>query len=272
LQYDKIVLNQDRPLTVARALPNRTKATFVRWRFAWATMFATTTAMCVIPSGCAVTDEQAVTPPQPSDLSSFHRALSPSTVVALQNCVNEGVSRLSRHSYELAFEVQVTRQGVVDDVDLNGKGLDDVELEECMIDALEAMVVSDLLLQDTSLPTTSQNVLPSGRTLIGTADVLPQLIELAPIVVSASGVTIVVGVGVIVLTTAVIAHMSKECKAEWRRAKKKCRDYLDSNDPPTGVTGGYINTKDFARGLVSMRCGGNRADDGGQGARPGRRT
>jgi hypothetical protein len=47
------------------------------------------------------------------------------------------------------------------------------------------------------------------------------------------------------------------CKEEWEAARKQCIEWLSSPNPPRGVTGGYRNIEDCARGLVSERCGGN---------------
>ena len=47
------------------------------------------------------------------------------------------------------------------------------------------------------------------------------------------------------------------CKEEWDYARRKCADLVSSRNPPRGVTGGYRNVEDCARGLVSERCGGN---------------
>lgn len=248
---------------------NRAKATSIGWRLVRATIFAT----CVMSTACAVTDEQPETPPQPTEPASSERAVALGIVIALKNCVTTGVSRLSRHSYELSFEVEATPKGVIQEVKSKGSRLDDAQMEACMIDALEGMSVRDFLPTEDSSPAMSKNVLPSSRSLIGTAEtVLPQLIRLAPIVISASGVTIIVGVGVIVLVAAAVATMSAECVQEWEHAYEECLKQLESNDPDYGVTGGYINAKECARGLVRVGCGGNRVDDGGQPARPGRRT
>lgn len=47
------------------------------------------------------------------------------------------------------------------------------------------------------------------------------------------------------------------CDEEWDYARRKCAELLTQRDPPRGVTGGYRNVEDCARGLVSERCGGN---------------
>jgi hypothetical protein len=48
-----------------------------------------------------------------------------------------------------------------------------------------------------------------------------------------------------------------DCDDEWDYARRKCEELLSQRDPPRGVTGGYRNVEDCARGLVSERCGGN---------------
>ena len=142
-----------------------------------------------------------------------------------------------------------------------------------MVRVLENLDVRDLVPQEEVSPATSQSILPPAHSLIGNTMVLPQVIRLVPVVIAApGGITIVVGVAIIVaVATVAVGQMSAECKAEWRKAEKECRRQLDSTDPDYGVTGGYINVKDCARGLVSERCGGNRYDGDGQAARPGRR-
>jgi len=48
-----------------------------------------------------------------------------------------------------------------------------------------------------------------------------------------------------------------ECDKEWERARKTCADALAKPNPDRGLTGGYDNIEDCARGLVSEECGGN---------------
>jgi RHS repeat-associated protein len=83
-----------------------------------------------------------------------------------------------------------------------------------------------------------------------------------------------------------VGDKSKECDKEWEDAYRDCRKMLASPNPPRGVTGGYTNLYDCARGLVSEECGGNatgpgsssggkwrggRGAGGGRGGRGGRR-
>lgn len=48
------------------------------------------------------------------------------------------------------------------------------------------------------------------------------------------------------------------CDQEWRDARRMCNDELAKPNPNEGITGGYSNPEDCARGLVSEYCGGNK--------------
>lgn len=50
----------------------------------------------------------------------------------------------------------------------------------------------------------------------------------------------------------------KDCAREWQDALDDCERMLGQRNPPRGVTGGYTNIMQCAKGLVSERCGGNR--------------
>jgi hypothetical protein len=47
------------------------------------------------------------------------------------------------------------------------------------------------------------------------------------------------------------------CAAEWEEAIRACESELAKPNPSRGITGGYTNVMDCARGLVSELCGGN---------------
>jgi len=48
-----------------------------------------------------------------------------------------------------------------------------------------------------------------------------------------------------------------DCDQEWEDAYQKCGEELSKPNPCKGITGGYSNIHDCARGHVSERCGGN---------------
>lgn len=226
-----------------------------------------------MPVGCAATDEVVEVPTQPPPVSA-EKELSATMTIALQNCVAAEASQLSRHAYEISFEIDATSAGVVRGVEMKRRGLENAGIETCMLQVLESLYVRQYLPQEELFQSSPQSNLQSSKALLGTTAVLPQLIRLAPIVLTVPGcITVVVGVVIVVAVAAVaVGSMSAECAEEWDKAFKECRRQADSNDPDYGVTGGYIDMKACARSLVRVGCGGNRVDDGGQGARPGRRT
>lgn len=54
----------------------------------------------------------------------------------------------------------------------------------------------------------------------------------------------------------------ERCRKEWEDAYRQCDKWLSQSNPPRGLTGGYTNHYDCARGLVSEECGGNPVDHG----------
>ncbi len=67
---------------------------------------------------------------------------------------------------------------------------------------------------------------------------------------------LVVTVILFVLVTEPIDN-NDDCAREWSEAYQTCRELLEKPNPPKGITGGYKNLNDCARGLVSEACGGN---------------
>lgn len=246
-----------------------------RWRFTCAIVLGAMLPMSLMPGGCAAADDyvEVQSPPQPTESSTVvEQELPEATKLALQTCAKEHAAKLPKHSYNIAFEIQVTARGEIDEIKAKGNRLENAEIETCMTEALKALSVRDYLRPDDSLtsPPEPQSVSSSSRALLGTTALLPQAIRLAPIVITAPGGVIIV-VAVVIVVAIAVASMSAECVEEWDKAYKECDRQLDSNDPDHGVTGGYTNRKDCARGLVGQRCGGNRYDGDGRVARPGRR-
>lgn len=63
---------------------------------------------------------------------------------------------------------------------------------------------------------------------------------------------------------------AEECEEEWRKARQRCRQLIfeeleqragrRKKRSVRGVTGGYADVEECARGLVSEACGGNRVE------------
>jgi hypothetical protein len=76
-------------------------------RLAWGMLLATSLAVCIVPMGCASSDEHAAAPERTAS------SLPKSTIEALQACAEKGAGRLQHHSYEIRFEVALEDDGTV---------------------------------------------------------------------------------------------------------------------------------------------------------------
>jgi RHS repeat-associated protein len=85
---------------------------------------------------------------------------------------------------------------------------------------------------------------------------------------------IAIGTAVGVIATACIANAisnhNDECAQEWREARANCAQELSKPNPSRGMTGGYTDIENCARGLVSEACGGNPVDHSKSPKPPGR--
>jgi hypothetical protein len=53
-----------------------------------------------------------------------------------------------------------------------------------------------------------------------------------------------------------------ECEQQWAGARDFCAKELAKPFPNKGLTGGYKNVEDCAKGYVAQHCGGNKKEDG----------
>ena len=51
--------------------------------------------------------------------------------------------------------------------------------------------------------------------------------------------------------------LDEHCAEEWAWARRQCESLLNLDNPPLGLTGGYNDVENCARGFVSAACGGN---------------
>lgn len=251
-----------------------------RWRFSSAIMLGALMPMSLVPTGCAATDDYAEvqSPPQPSESPAIvEQALPEATRLALQTCAKEHAAKLSKHSYEIAFELEVTDTGEIDEIKTKGNRLDHTELETCMTDALKVLSVGDYLRPSDSLtsPAEPQSISSSSRALLGTTALLPQAIRLAPIVIAAPGGVIIVVAVVIVVAVAVLLPKSPkrskdECDEEEKWATENCAKWLAKPNPHVEVVGPSKTMEESIFNNVSEDCGGKPRDWVSPG-RPGRR-
>jgi hypothetical protein len=201
--------------------------------------------------------------------------LAESTVSDLSECAKRWAGDLKERSYNLRFNVTVNNRGRVRDVEQEGSGLDVGAMEECMMGALSNMLVPPFVYERVEEERASRRIPAHARGLVGQTAAEPILIILTPVVIEAAPVVIVVIIGVVVVAavaSSVSNEMSEECKEEWNHAHELCEKLLKLPNPPRNITGGFQNTYDCARGLVSRDCNGNRpVNRGDRAGRPGRK-
>jgi hypothetical protein len=229
-------------------------------------------ALCLglglIAAGCGASG-----PPTPVEPGTSEHPLAESTVSHLSECAKSWAGDLKERSYKLHFNVTINNRGRVSDVDPEGSGLDVGDMEKCMIGALQNMVVPPFVYERVASERGSRRIPAHARGLVGQTAMEPVLIILTPVVIEAAPVVIVVIIGVVVVAavaSSMSGKMSKQCKKEWADAYRICDEVLKLRNPPRGITGGYSDRENCARGLVSQECLGNVVVEGDQG-RPGRK-
>jgi hypothetical protein len=159
--------------------------------------------LALAPLGCAGSQVVEASP---------HGGEGPSipdaTISALRACAEQGRARLKETSYAFQFAVEVTEDGHADRVRLKDSFPSDDGMEGCIARALEDMPVPLSVVQ----ALTQQAVSPQSRGLMGNplAALLGGAISFVPALVTAAGVTIVVGVTI---------YLSKEAIKEIERYK-----------------------------------------------------
>ncbi len=120
------------------------------------------------------------------------------TVIALQVCADRYALRLSgkSNSYAVLYNLEVTGNDTT--VKVHDSMVPGSELEACMTNVLESMVVPDSV---SSTPHAS----PKSRSMVGIVQAAAAPIALLPIVLVAGGVTILVGVTIYVAVEVVEA-------------------------------------------------------------------
>jgi hypothetical protein len=231
-------------------------------------------ALCLglglIAAGCGASG-----PPTPVEPGTSEHPLAESTVSHLSECAKSWAGDLKERSYKLHFNVTINNRGRVSDVDPEGSGLDVGDMEECMIGALQNMVVPPFVYARVEEERASRRIPAHARGLVGQTAMEPVILILTPVIIEAAPVVIVVVIGVVVVAAVASSmsnEMSEECKKEWDHAHELCEKLLKLPNPPRSITGGFQNTYDCARGLVSRDCNGNRpVNRGDRAGRPGRK-
>ena len=143
------------------------------------------------------------------------------TIVALQACADKFALKLSgkADSYAVLYNLEATNDGItakVKDSMISGS-----ELETCLTQALERMEVPDEVVSASQVSPATSQVSPQSRSMVGVVQVAAVVIALGPIVLVAGGVTILVGVSIVV---------AEEVAQALRRRKKwenDCQEELN---------------------------------------------
>jgi hypothetical protein len=148
------------------------------------------------------------------------------TVVALQVCADRYALRLSgkSDSYAVLYNLEVTGSG--NTVNVHDSMIPSSELEACMTNVLERMVVPDSV---SSTPQAS----PKSRSMVGIVQVAAAPIALLPIVLVAAGVTILVGVTIYVATESL--KEKERCKTVKADCIQSCTDGFMPSGQPDGM-------------------------------------
>lgn len=148
--------------------------------------------------------------PQPQPTTRSIEA-SRKDIAAMQLCADKFAHRLPKTSdqYAVMYDLAVTGDGIT--VKVKDSQISGMELEKCLTNVLERMEVPDSM-------TSASRVSPQSRSAMGVVQVIAP-IALLPIVLVAGGVTILVGVTIVVAAEAIEALRRRrtwenECDAQ----------------------------------------------------------
>lgn len=182
--------------------------------------WATALLLGLLPVACAASDDYAVVPHSTAQLP-----IPEMTAAAIRSCALDTARQFTRNAYEIAFDVEVTRTGVIQSVKPKGKRLDDADLETCILQELQVMPIPASAVENRPDPLISRNVPVHARGVMGNTLLWGELVgEMLPLLVSVSGVTIIVVVAIVVVAVAVADDSDEESEIErCRKVNEACQ-------------------------------------------------
>lgn len=186
--------------------------------------------LAFLPLGCEITPE-AVAPRVESAQEYQLPEAPPGVEAALTACVEEGVGRIKDKHYAVLFNVTSTSDGHVDSATVRDSMLADRGIESCMAHVLAGMSLPESITTfRPPVPLSMTEVAPGSRGLVGNVAALGGvLVNLVPIVITAAGVTILVGIGVLIYRD---AKDRERCRKVTQQCIDKCTDErIPSYDP-----------------------------------------
>jgi len=172
----------------------------------------------VFTPGCGTSQEWSYVPTRTA--SSYRGPTAPeATIAKLTDCTKEFASRLQDDHQAILFDVKVSTSGYVSGVEIKDSSIPDHALEACLKRALEAMSVPRSILDGRS-----EKPSPQSRELMGNALLLGGGFALAPMFITAAGITIVVVATLYLFSEAATA--TKDITDE-ESEKERCRKVFD---------------------------------------------
>lgn len=170
--------------------------------------------------GCAASDDYAVVPQSTAQLP-----IPEMTAAAIRSCAQDTSRQFARNAYEISFDVEVTRSGVIQSVKPKGQRLDDADLEACIRQELQVMPIPASAVEHRSAPLLSHNVPVHTRGVVANTLLWGEIAgEMLPLLVSVSGVTIIVVVAIVVVAVAVADDSDEESEIErCRKVNEACQ-------------------------------------------------
>jgi len=193
----------------------------MNFRGVLANLFAGAIVAALIPLGCggAIQEAGPVVVRRQRELPKMPKVASievpEATAREMSACVEAMNHPSAEPSHAFQYNIETNEQGTVLEVKLRDSTLRDTSLEACFKRALAAMEVPEDALQlRRAKPVSGGESTYSSRANVGIVQAAAVPIALAPIVITALGVTIIVGISIDILRNATSGPDCKEVKED----------------------------------------------------------
>ena len=188
-------------------------------------------ALMSMPLGCGGAQEDYVVVSQPGEQASApaqQEAQAPESVARqMKACIEKRAGQWPESSYAAQYNVEVNDRGKVLEVKLRDTTLQDSEVERCLRQAIAGMTVpAEVLRLRLSRPVSGGESMSSARESVGIVQAAVAPIALAPIIIPALGVTIIVAISLDIIRK---AASGPDCK----QIKQECIEYCSETTLPT---------------------------------------
>jgi hypothetical protein len=203
-----------------------------------ANLFAGAIVAAMIPLGCsgAIQDAEPAVVHRQRELPKMPKVASievpAATAREMTACVEAMNHQSAEPSHGFQYNLEANGQGKVVKVKLHGSTLREPLLEACFARALAAMDVPEEALRlRGAKPVSGGESTYSSRANVGIVQAAAVPIALAPIVITALGVTIIVGISIDILRNATSEDAERaRCRAVNEACQQKCLPKLKHSD------------------------------------------